>query len=277
VGKGAGSRRALTAAELPSAAERPAVDMRRSRRARARWVSCLSLGLVLYAKPTFARECPAPLADDGGTLHSTSPEARLQFIREHLRSDAHHARIWSYSWGAIYSALAVGQLVAAPLVSHDSGLDLYVGAGASLLGLAPLVFTPLKVIGDAKSLDASQAGTPETDACVLLAQAESALVRDAANEAQGRSLLFHGGNIVVNVGIFFLLGAGFGHWTSATISLLTGIATGEIMIFTQPVGAREALQSYRRGDLLPAMAAARVAVVPLVARNSSGLVLVLTF
>jgi len=160
------------------------------------------------------------------------------------------------------------------LVFHASGLDF---GGASLIGLVPLVVTPLKVMGDDKRLEESEAEALGTDPCVSLAGAEELLLHDAANEAEGRSLLFHGGNVVVNAGVFFIIGAGFGHWTSATISMLTGIATGEIMIFTQPLGALNALQAYRRGDLAFPRAAVRVAIVPLVARNASGVVVVLTF
>jgi hypothetical protein len=111
----------------------------------------------------------------------------------------------------------------------------------------------------------------------MLAQAEELLTRDAANEARGQSLLFHGGNVVFNAGLFFLIGAGFGHWTSATISLLTGIATGEVMIFTQPVGAVEALNDYRRGDFGTPSAGVRMGIAPLIAKDRSGLVLTLTF
>jgi hypothetical protein len=49
------------------------------------------------------------------------------------------------------------------------------------------------------------------------------------------------------------------------------------MIFTQPVGARDALQAYRSGQLASATAAVRIAVAPFVARNASGFVLVVTF
>jgi len=152
-----------------------------------------------------------------------------------------------------------------------------VGAGAALIGLLPLLVTPLKVMGDEKRLDELEAETRGTDPCVALAQAERLLNRDAANEAQGQSLLFHGGNVVVNAGIFFIIGAGFGHWTSATISLLTGIATGEIMIFTQPVGALRTLRQYRRGDFGSPSAGVRMGIAPLIARDGSGLVLLLTF
>jgi hypothetical protein len=49
------------------------------------------------------------------------------------------------------------------------------------------------------------------------------------------------------------------------------------MIFTQPVGARTALRAYRGGDLSSPTAAVRIAIVPLVAKNASGVVLALTF
>ena len=246
--------------------------------AQMRWGWCaLGLSFALSAGSASAGECSATLVGGEPALQHVQAQARLGFIRERLHSDAHHARIWSYSWGAIYSSLAAGQFVAAPLVSHASALDWYVGGGASLIGLVPLVFTPLKVMGDDQRLEASEAEALGTDPCGSLARAEALLIRDAANEAEGRSLLFHGGNVVVNAGVFFVIGAGFGHWTSATISLLTGIATGEIMIFTQPVGALKALPAYRRGDLGSPTATVRIAVVPLVARNASGVVLVLTF
>ena len=242
------------------------------------WVwRVLGLVILLNARPTLAGECPVSVVGGKPALQQRSAEARLRFIQDRLRADAHNARIWGYSWGAIYSALATGQLVAAPLVSHASGLDLYVGGGAALIGLIPLVVTPLKVIGDERRLDELAAAPPEIDPCVALARAEELLERDAANEAQGQSLLFQGGNLVFNAGIFFVIGAGFGHWISATTSLFTGITTGEVMILTQPVGAVMALHQYRRGDLGAPSAGVRVGIAPLVAKNASGMVVILTF
>jgi len=241
------------------------------------WGWRLCLIFALSANSALAGECPATLVEGQPALQHMQAQSRLRFIRERLRSDAHHARVWSYSWGAIYSSLAIGQFVAAPLVSHASAPDFYVGGGASLIGLVPLVVTPLKVMGDEERLEESQVEPTGADPCALLAKAEELLIRDAANEAEGRSLLFHGGNVVVNAGISLIIGAGFGHWTSATISVLTGIATGEIMILTQPVGALNALHAYRNGDLTSPTAVFRIALVPVVAKNASGFVLVLTF
>lgn len=143
--------------------------------------------------------------------------------------------------------------------------------------MIPLLVTPLKVMGDERRLDELAAEARETDPCVALAQAERLLNRDAANEAQGQSLLFHGGNVVVNAGVFLIIGAGFGHWTSATISLATGIVTGEIMIFTQPVGALRTLREYRRGDFGSPSAGVRMGIAPLIAKDGWGMVLILTF
>jgi hypothetical protein len=242
------------------------------------WVwRVLGFVLVLSARPALGHECTASLVGGEPALQHLNADVRLRFIHERLHVDARHARIWSYAWGTIYSALAAGQFVAAPLVSHASGLDLYVGGGAALIGVIPLVVTPLKVIGDEKRLDELETEASKTDSCVALAQAEKLLNRDAANEARGRSLLFHGGNVVFNVGLFLVLGAGFGHWTSATISLLTGIATGEVMIFTQPVGAVEALRQYRRGDLGSPLAGVRMGIAPLIAKGRAGMVLIVTF
>jgi hypothetical protein len=242
------------------------------------WVSrVLGVALVLSARPALGGECTVSLVGGEPALQHLDAEDRLHFIHERLRIDARHARIWSYSWGAIYSALATGQFVAAPLVSHASGLDLYVGGGAALIGVIPLLVTPLKVMADEERLDELEAETRATDPCVALAQAERLLNRDAANEAQGQSLLFHGGNVVVNAGVFFIIGAGFGHWTSAAISLATGIATGEIMILTQPTGALKTLRQYRRGDFGSPSARVRIGIAPLIAKDGSGMVLIMTF
>jgi hypothetical protein len=241
------------------------------------WWCALELALVLVARPAQGGECTSALVAGETALLHQSPADGLRFINERLRVDARHARIWSYSWGAIYSSLAVGQFIAAPLVSHGTGLDLYVGGGSALVGVVPLLVTPLKVMGDSQRIDEIATRPAGMDLCVALSEAEEMLKRDAANEAQGRSLLFHAGNVVFNTGIFFIVGAGFGHWTSATISLLTGIATGEIMIFTQPMGAVKALSQYRSGDFAPLRAPVQVGIAPLLGKDRSGLVLVVVF
>src|SRR5664279_945505 len=89
-----------------------------------RWCA-LGLSFVLSASSAFAVECPATLVGGQQALQHLNAETRLHFIRDRLRNDAHNARVWSYSWGAIYSSLAIGQFVAAPLVAPASRPDLY--------------------------------------------------------------------------------------------------------------------------------------------------------
>jgi len=233
--------------------------------------------VLLCAQPARGTECTTSIVGGAPTLQRLDAEVRLRFIRERLQAEARRARTWSYAWGATYAALMIGQLVPLPFVSPETRLDLYVGTAGAALGLIPVVVMPLRVMRDdrwlARRLDRAPAGTHP---CVLLAEAESLLVRDAANEAWGRSWLFHTGNVVVNAGIFFIIGAGFGHWVSAVVSGLSGVAVGELMIFTQPTGAVRDLRRYRDGDL-GSPAERRLTLAPLVGRRIVGALVVAVF
>jgi hypothetical protein len=234
--------------------------------ARLGWAVVLVGGLVGRSA---AAECIATHVNGTDALQTRTVDERLQLLDQRLQSDASNARIWRTSWSAIYAALAIGQFTAAPLVSRSTAKNLYVGGGAALIGLAPLLITPPKVIKDSGRARELVTHSGE-DPCAALFQIEGLLKRDAENEALGRSALFHGGNVVFNIGIFLIIGAGFGHWTDATISLLTGIATGEIMIFTQPIGALRTLREYRTGDFQVDAPKSPVVLVPLLAPGLAG-------
>jgi hypothetical protein len=234
--------------------------------ARVGWV----VVCLLFVRPAWGAECIAARVNGSDTLQTRSVDERLRFIDQRLQSDAANARIWRLSWASIYAALAIGQFTAAPLVSHSTAKNLYVGGGAALIGLAPLLITPLKVIKDSRRV-AELAAHPGDDPCATLFTIEELLQRDAENEALGRSALFQGGNVAFNLGLFFLIGAGFGHWTSATISLLTGIATGEAMILTQPTGALRTLHEYRSGSFQVPEAQSSLLPVPLLAPGLAGI------
>ena len=241
--------------------------------ARLGWAMMLVCWLV---GRTEAAECIATQVNGTDALQSRSVDQRLQLIDQRLQADAANAQIWRSSWAAIYWTLAVAQFTAAPLVSRSTAKNLYVGGSSSLIGLAPLLITPLKVIKDSERAREVVAHRGE-DPCTALFQMEELLKRDAENEELGRSALFHGGNVAFNVGIFLILGAGFGHWTSATISLLTGIATGEIMIFTQPAGAQRTLREYRLGEFRVETPKSPVLIMPLLGRGLAGIGLNLAF
>ena len=205
--------------------------------------ACLLAAPALAAAP-----CPA-IAGGDARLAAMDPEARLSFIRARLAHDARKARHWSLGFGTSYALLTAGSLVAAPLLRDRASVpDLYVNAGAGIIGFGLIAVSPLRVLDDQVALEATiAAGT--TDRCQLLALAESYLMRDAKNEAFGRSWLIHSGNLLVGVGALLVLGLGYDRWGSGIGNGLGSIAVGELMIFTQPVGLVRDLRSYRAGDL----------------------------
>ncbi|HEY3358018.1 MAG TPA: hypothetical protein VGQ83_32515 [Polyangia bacterium] len=234
----------------------------------------LRVGLVaalwlLAAAPARGDHCTAARVGGAAALERADAAVRLDFIRARLRVEARRARVWSVAWAGTYATLAVGQIAPTPFLAPADRNGLYIGSGAALIGLIPLAVTPLKSMADQRWLERRLATAPPgTDVCALLAAAEGLFVRDAANEARGRSWVFHVGNVAFNTALFFAVGAGLGHWTSAVISGVAGIGIGELMIFTQPIGAVGALRRYRAGDLgaAPAPASApRLGVGPILA------------
>jgi hypothetical protein len=190
-------------------------------------------------------------------------EPRLSFVRERLHADAHDARVWAWSWGVGFTALALGQAGLA-LTRSDRGerAELYVGAGKTVLGLVPVLFVPVPAGRDVGALDARLTATngDEGEArCALLPEAEVMLQRSADDEAFGRSWLAHAATVAVNAGGLLIVGFGYHRWTTGTLGAVVGTAVGELQIFTRPTGALDA----RRGR--------RWAVAPLLDRDAAGL------
>jgi hypothetical protein len=236
---------------------------------------CVLAALVVWlgAPPARAGECTTAVVKGDTALGSIDAGVRLHWIREHLGAEARRARVWSWAWAGVYTGLTAGQLAITPAFSTRDRRDYYVGAGASFLGLAVIGIMPLEVMADQKRLEKRlRTAPPGTHECALLAEAEQLLLRDAKGEAFGVSELVHLGNVVVNLGVFLGIALGFGHWSSATISFVTGVAVGEVMIFTQPTGAVDDLRRYRAGDLVPAPPPPRLGltVAPLAAPGVRG-------
>ena len=118
------------------------------------------------------------------------------------------------------------------------------------MGIVPLLIAPLDVVADSRALRSriSARGAHE-DVCALLADAETRLVRDAQNQADGRRWWLHAGNVVLNAGVGLFLIVGFRHWTAGIFNAVSGAAIGEVIILTQPTGAIESLRRYREGAL----------------------------
>ncbi|WP_394834799.1 hypothetical protein LVJ94_50715 [Pendulispora rubella] len=199
-------------------------------------------------------------------------EVRVRFIREHLERDAANARTWSLGWGLTSVGVAAGSLTLAAFQSDTNArTGGYVWSGVSLLPAAILLLFPLRVMRDARSLDA----TAPAD-CEALARAEALLERDADQEAAGIAWYSHAVAIGFNVGLGASLGYALDDWGNNALSAGIGIALSELQILTQPTGALRARERYRAGAL-EAAPAPRAWLSPLVLPHTRGIAVAARF
>jgi hypothetical protein len=214
---------------------------------------------ALVALLVAARSPPARAADrcpvgagGGPTLAEIDPELRLHFIDERLAHTAHRAQVWTWGWGIGIGAATVGNLVPLAFVAPDERIDWYVGAATTIIGVVPLVIAPLDVVADSRALRARLAARgPTDDVCALLADAETRLVRDAKNQADGQRWWLHVGNVLLNTGVGLFLALGYHHWAAGAFNAVFGSAIGEAIILTQPTSSIDDLRRYQAGALGP--------------------------
>ena len=187
----------------------------------------------------------------GGTLDL---DARLAFIEHELDSQRRRSQAWQYGWMSVDTVgLGLGsyQATLADDVGHRArGI---VDATKSAFDLLNLSLLPLPGLRGADPIRALPGDTPEQRQAQLDA-AERLLARSAARAAEQRSLIEHLGNVGINVfgGAVIL---GFGGPRDALVDTATGIAMGELMIFTAPWSPVRGPADYRRhfGGLAAAM------------------------
>ncbi|HEY7372022.1 MAG TPA: hypothetical protein VIF57_07560 [Polyangia bacterium] len=217
-----------------------------------RWAA-LAL-LLATASSSLARaadRCP-PGAGGGAALAEIDPELRLRFIDERLALTAHRAQVWTWGWGIGIGVATIGNLIPLAFVAPEDRVDWYVGAATTVVGIVPLLIAPLDVVGDARALRVRLAARgPSDDVCVLLADAEARLVRDAKNQADGQRWWLHVGNVALNTGVGLFLALGYHHWAAGAFNAILGSAIGEAIILTQPTSSIGDLQAYRAGALGP--------------------------
>jgi hypothetical protein len=216
--------------------------------------SVVLVALLLSARSPAARaadRCPAG-AGGGATLAEIDPELRLRFIDERLGHTAHRAQVWTWGWGIGIGVATVGNLVPLAFVPPEDRIDWYVGAATTVVGVVPLVIAPLDVVADSRALRARLAArAPTDDVCVLLADAETRLVRDAQNQTDGQRWWLHVGNVVLNTGVGLFLALGYHHWSAGVFNAVFGSAIGEAIILTQPTSSIDDLRRYRAGSIGP--------------------------
>jgi hypothetical protein len=180
-------------------------------------------------------------------LATLDGRARLSYIDARLAAVAKRARIWTWGWGGGIAASGIASLAVVPFVQRADRVDWYTSAGSAAIGVIPFVFAPLAVMHDARALHADivAGGASDSEVCALLGDAESKLVHDAEDQRSQQSGWLHVGNVAFNTAVTLFLGLGFHHWTSGLINGLSGVAVGEALLFTQPVGTVEDLRNYR--------------------------------
>jgi hypothetical protein len=192
-----------------------------------------------------ATRCPVGA---GGTpaLADVDAELRLRFIDERLAHTAHRAQVWTWGWGIGIGVSTVANLIPLAFVAPEDRIDWYVSSATTAIGFVPLVIAPLDVVADSRALRARlTARGPTDDVCVLLADAESKLVRDAQNQADGQRWWLHAGNVALNFGVGLFLGLGYHHWGAGAFNAIFGTAIGEAIILTQPTSSIDDLHTYR--------------------------------
>jgi hypothetical protein len=208
--------------------------------------------LVLTIGVADPATCAAPPASSRA-LAAIDARERLGWIDRTLQAEAARARRWTLGWSIGIGAAGLISLAPAPFVSADSRVDWIAGGVTAAIGVIPFLVAPLAVSRDAPRLRASlEAAQPLDDdrrLCLLLADAEQKLEKDAANQRSMRGWWSHAGNVLFNLGVTAVLGFGYHHWASGIINGAAGIAVGEVVIFTQPNALTDDWNAYRRADL----------------------------
>jgi hypothetical protein len=219
-------------------------------------VACVLLLAGVTALPASAEtRCPAAPGVGAGPAEIAG-ETRLAWIDARLSRTARRARRWTWGWGIGISVATVANLAPLPFVAREDRIDWYVGAGTTIVGIVPLLIAPLDVVEDARALHATLSApapdgglAPGGGVCAHLADAETRLLRDAKNQADGQRWWLHAGNVALNTGVGLFLAFGYHHWGAGALNAVSGSLIGEAIILTQPTSTIEDLRHYKTGAL----------------------------
>ena len=202
--------------------------------------------IALLALPISSEGATCPVPDGVATnVGQVDAAERARFLQSALRYGAWKAEIWNWGWPIIYGLLTGGQVLAATLIDDEGRKkDLYVSAVRSGIAGVAAILIPLKTPRQWRRYRATG------DACADVAALERALAVSAASEARGKSWKKHAAVFGLNLITGLVLWLGFDRPIGqAALTTATGLAVGEIMIFSQPTRARDAWNRYRRGEV----------------------------
>jgi hypothetical protein len=222
------------------------------------------LALPLAAALSLASALPSRAATTCPTQAGIGPgpagipaQVRLEWIDARLARTARNARRWTWGWGIGLAVGTVANLAPLPWVAPQDRIDWYTGAVTTVVGIVPLLIAPLDVIDDSRALRARliastlapPGSSTSADVCALVDDAETRLLRDARNQADGQRWWLHVGNVLLNVGVGAFLAFGYHHWGAGAWNAVGGSLIGEAIILSQPTSTVDDLRVYRSGAL----------------------------
>ena len=171
-------------------------------------------------------------------------EARTRFLEKRLEAGRLSAQAWQYGWTGVYGVTTVVSSVQTLLADNaDDRVYNLVGAVKSAGGLAQLLVDPLPARLGAAPMQAVPT-TARRGRLERLAVGERQLFVNAARAGQRYSLKRHLEGVTTNLIGGAVIWA-FGSSSDAVVSTLSGIAVGELQIWTQPWRATGDLEDYR--------------------------------
>ena len=202
------------------------------------------LALVLAASLT-ASDVPTPSVLD------RSDDVKLLFLSERLHAGHTAAKVWYWSWTAIYAAGTVGQMLGFMLsTDFETQVNFAVGAATTALALLLQLIPGFPPESAPRELDGMPDATPEQRR-LKLKRAEELMEESADAELFGRSWVLHVASAAVSIAGGLILWLGYGWFVDGLLNAVGGIAVTELQIWTQPMRATRDWDEYRARFLAP--------------------------
>lgn len=186
-----------------------------------------------------------PIAPSDTTMSDKAIKQRIDFIEQRLSDSRFHGQAWYWSWMTINGGSAVGLGIVAGLSDRkDDRINNGVQAGLGAIGVADLLLRPLEARHGADSISSLPEDT-RAEKITKLRAAVSQLHSNALRADERTSIIQHAGNVGINAAAGLAIALA-GKRSDGIISFVSGVAGGELEIWTQPWAPARDWADYRR-------------------------------
>jgi len=212
-------------------------------------------------------------------LATVDGQKRYDYIVSVLQREQSRSRTWNVAWtllatagtGASYLGAQLGDdLFDDPEKAENFEAAQYVSVVKASIGVVTFALLPLKI----PQINYGQVSGLAT--CKQVAVAEN-LLRTAAKKQRLKRLLDHLSVVVINAASFLYLYLERDDLSGAILNTISGAAFGELKAWTSPMGAIDALNAYKRGDITSQAAPPRWGLFPHPVPNGGAISLVRSF